>query len=115
VDDDPDIRQFLMDRLGSYGYVVETANDGREAFDALRKGSYNGLILDIGLPEIDGMEVLHQIREDMPTLPVMMVTASGSKERAVQAVNLGAQAYLLKPFDAEHLKQMVEQCFGPAL
>jgi len=115
VDDDPDIRQFLMDRLGSYGYVVETANDGREALDTLRKGSYNGLILDIGLPEIDGMEVLHQIREDMPTLPVVMVTASGSKERAVQAVNLGAQAYLLKPFDAEQLKQMVEQCFGPAV
>jgi len=114
VDDDPDIRQFLMDRLGSYGYVVETANDGREALDALRKGSYNGLILDIGLPEIDGLEVLHQIREDMSTLPVVMITASGSKERAVQAVNLGAQAYLLKPFDAAQLKEVVERWFGLA-
>ena len=112
VDDDPDIRQFLMDRLGSYGYLVETAYDGRAALDALQRGSYDGLLLDIGLPEIDGLEVLQKIREDIPTLPVVMITASGSKQRAMQAVNLGAQAYLLKPFDAEQLKEVVERWFG---
>jgi signal transduction histidine kinase/CheY-like chemotaxis protein len=114
VDDDADIRQLLLDRLRSYGYDVSTAVDGREALTIVQAQSFDGVLLDIGMPEIDGLEVLRQVREAGSTVPVVMVTASGAKQRAVDAVRIGAQAYLLKPFDAAYLKETVERWFGPA-
>lgn len=114
ADDDLDIRQFLIDRLGSYGYNVQTAVNGGQALEALRLESFDGMMLDIGMPELDGLEVLRQVRERDAKLPIIVVTASGSKERAIQAVNMGAQAYVLKPFDAESLKEAVLRCFGSA-
>jgi signal transduction histidine kinase/CheY-like chemotaxis protein len=112
VDDDPDIRQFLLDRLRSSGYEVAMAKDGREALSAIERSSFDGIVLDIGLPEIDGLEVLRRIRQQNRTVPVVMVTASGSKERADQAISLGAQAYLLKPFDATRLRELVDRFFS---
>jgi signal transduction histidine kinase len=111
VDDDPDIRQLLMDRLSGYGYRVETAADGRQALRRLEQASYDGIILDISMPELDGLEVLQQLRKSCPRLPVVMVTASGLKERAVQALAMGAQDYVLKPFDAPHLKEVIDRWF----
>jgi len=60
----------------------------------------------------DGMEVLKQIRQSDERLPIIMVTASGAKETAIRAISLGAQAYLLKPFDVEELQQVIGSCFG---
>jgi CheY-like chemotaxis protein len=113
IDDDPDIREFIADRLGSLGYVVDTAVDGATALHALTSAFIDGMILDIGIPEIDGLEVLRRVRERDATLPIIMITASGAKERAIRAVNMGAQAYLLKPFDGDTLKDTVRQWFGP--
>ena len=115
VDDDPDIRQVLFDRMSSFGYVVETAVDGREALDALRRGGFDGMLLDMRMPQIDGLEVLRRTRKSHPGLPVVVVTALSVQRQAAQAVAEGARAYLLKPFDASQLKQVVEQHFGPAL
>ena len=114
VDDDPDIRQILLDRMSSFGYVVETAIDGREALDAIQRGGFDGMLLDLRMHGIDGMEVLRQARISCPSLPVVMVTALSARERAAQAVAEGARAYLIKPFDPAQLKQVAEQCFGPA-
>ena len=100
--------------MSSFGYVVETAIDGREALDAIRRGGFDGVLLDLTMPGIDGMEVLRQSRKSHPALPVVMVTALSVKERVVQVIAEGARACLLKPFDAAQLKQVVEQCFGPA-
>ena len=111
VDDDPDIRQLLMDRLTAYGYRVDTAVDGREALRLVQQETFNGMILDIGMPDIDGIEVLQQLRKSHPGLPVVMVTASGSKERAIQALAIGARDYVLKPFEAAHLKDVIERWF----
>jgi CheY-like chemotaxis protein len=108
ADDDPDIRQLLSDRLHASGYFVETAIDGAHALKILRGETFDGLILDIGMPDMDGLEVLQQIRERDARMPVIMVTASGSKERAVQAVGIGAQAYILKPFDPTELEHVIE-------
>ena len=113
VDDDPDIRQLLLDRLESYGYRVETASDSHRALSAYRSSRFDGIVLDIGMPEGDGVEVLRQIRAHDSNTPIVMVTASGSKERAVQAISLGAQAYLLKPFDVAELRHVVDHWFGP--
>jgi signal transduction histidine kinase len=109
ADDDPDITQMLLDRLTSDGYLVQTANDGDEALAALRSSKFDGLILDIGMPKKDGLEVLHKIREEQPVLPVIMITAAATRDRALVAMQAGAQDYLLKPFDGEQLKMVVER------
>ena len=114
VDDDPDILQLLQDRLHTYGYQVDSADGGGAALEALRTGTFDGMLLDIGMPDLDGLEVLRQIRERNVSIPIIMVTASGSRERAARAVNMGAQAYLLKPFESIQLKDAVERWFGPA-
>src|SRR3989442_13468649 len=58
VDDDPDIRQVLLDRMSSFGYVVETATDGRDALDAVQRGRFDGMLLDMLMPGIGGLEGL---------------------------------------------------------
>jgi len=111
ADDDEDIREILQDSLGSYGYVVETAASGREALQKLEQRTYDGMLLDILMPDMDGLEVLREVRQRFPSLPVVMMTAI-AREAAAQAVEAGAQAYVLKPFDAAQLKRIVERWFG---
>jgi DNA-binding response OmpR family regulator len=112
ADDDPDIRHLLSDRLHGYGYAVEAAIDGAHALKLLHEGPFDGVILDIGMPDMDGLEVLQRVRERKLRVPVIMVTASGTKARAVQAVGMGAQAYVLKPFDPAELQQVIEYWIG---
>jgi len=110
VDDDPDIRQYLEDRLRAKGYEVRSESDGLQAMEAVCTETFSGMILDIGLPSIDGMELLKRIRQRDQQVPIVMVTASGA--RAVRAIGMGAQAYLLKPFHAGELEQVVNTWFG---
>jgi CheY-like chemotaxis protein len=114
VDDDPDIRQILRDRLSFFGYAVETAMDGREAMDVLGRSRFDGMLLDVRMPGIDGIEVLRRTHENHPALPVVMISALSVPERAAQAIAQGACAYLIKPFDPVQLKQVTEQFFGSA-
>jgi signal transduction histidine kinase len=114
VDDDADIREMLRDRLVAAGYLVQTAADGRQALDLLHTQSFGGLILDIGLPTVDGLEVLRHIRETQPAMPVIMTTAAGARDRALLALQAGAQAYLLKPFTAAEFATVVHEWFGGA-
>jgi len=111
VDYDKDIRELLEDRLRAMGYLVETETDGLRALKAVGSGRVGGMILDIGIPSLDGMEVLRQIRQSNAQLPIIMVTASGAKDTAIKAISLGAQAILLKPFDVEELQQVIQSCF----
>lgn len=109
ADEDPDIRQWLFDRLKASGYHPEAATDGQEAVVAVQSVSYAGVILDIGLGQINGLDVLRKIRLQDPGIPIIIMTASGSQELAVQAIGLGAQAYLLKPFDVGALHAVMER------
>ena len=111
VDDDKDIRELLEDRLRAMGYLVETETDGLRALKAVGSGRFGGMILDIGIPSLDGMEVLGRIRQSNEQMPIIMVTASGAKDTAIKAISLGAQAILLKPFDVEELQQVIQSCF----
>jgi signal transduction histidine kinase/ActR/RegA family two-component response regulator len=113
VDDDPDIRQLLQDRLRATGYRVQLAVDGVRALEAVRAETFEGMILDIGISSMDGMEVLRQIRRWDQQIPIVMVTASGSKEFAVRTISMGAQAYLLKPFEIDELQRVADYWFRP--
>jgi signal transduction histidine kinase/ActR/RegA family two-component response regulator len=113
VDDDPDIRQLLQDRLRAKGYRVQSAADGVRALEAVRSETFEGMILDIGVSLMDGMGVLQEIRRWDQQIPIVMATASGSKELAVRAIGMGAQAYLLKPFDVDELQRIVDYWFRP--
>lgn len=114
VDDDTDIQQLLHDRLRAEGYQTYSAFDGRQALETLQSGEFDGVILDIGIGQIDGLEVLRQVRLTNQTIPIIMVTASGSQELAVKAIGMGAQAYLLKPFDTTELQQAMDLWFQRA-
>jgi signal transduction histidine kinase len=113
VDDDPDIRQLFQDCLQAKGYRVQSAVDGVRALEAVRSETFEGMILDIGVPSMDGMDVLRQIRRWDQQIPIVMVTASGSKELAVRAIGMGAQAYVLKPFDVDELQRVADYWFRP--
>ncbi|OQW36778.1 MAG: hypothetical protein A4E19_21375 [Nitrospira sp. SG-bin1] len=114
VDDDLDIQQLLQDRLKAGGYQTYSAFDGHQALAMLHSQEFDGMILDIGIGQIDGLEVLRRVRLTNPHLPIIMITASGSQELAVKAIGLGAQAYLLKPFDAGQLQQTMDRWFRRA-
>lgn len=111
AEEDPDIRQWLFDRLKASGYHPEASTDGREVLMAAQSIGYAGVILDIGLRQVDGLNVLKEIRSQDPDIPIIIMTASGSQELAVQAIGMGAQAYLLKPFDAGELHAVMERWF----
>ena len=114
VDDDPDLREILRDRLQADGYTTQTASNGQEAIAALAAARYDGMLLDVMMPEIDGMEVLRQTRVAYPDLPVVMMTASKRASVIAQAVVDGAKEVLLKPFDPQLLQHAVTRWFGPA-
>ena len=113
VEDDPDIRQLVQDCLQARGYRVQSALDGVRALEAVRAETFEGMILDIGIPSLDGIDVLRQIRRWDQQIPIVMVTASGSKELAVRAIGMGAQAYVLKPFDVDELQRVADYWFRP--
>ena len=115
VDDDPDIRQLLVDRLSADGYAVTTAVDGTQALQAIQQGRFSGVLLDIGIPRIDGLEVLRQVRQSNQQLPIVIITAAESKDLAVRSISLGAQAYVLKPFDPKELEQVVGHWFAQVI
>jgi two-component system, cell cycle response regulator len=109
VDDDPDIRSLLQDYLEIHGHAVETAQNGREALTKLDQAGYDAVVTDCNMPGLDGLAVLRHVRQNRPSLPVVMMTGEGSSQLAVQTlVALGAQACLFKPFALQELAQIMK-------
>jgi len=109
VDDDPDIRDILRDSLNSLGFRVVTASNGRECLDMLDKEGPELLLLDIEMPDKSGLEVLKEIRRRGSDVTVIMITAYGTIERAVQAMKAGAFDFITKPFELDHIAIVVEK------
>jgi DNA-binding response OmpR family regulator len=114
VEDDEDQSRALRDRLELYGYAVACAEDGGVAMEMLQADSFDGVLLDLNLPTISGHQVLAQARQAFPTLPVLIMSASQSRIRAVKGSNVGGCSYIMKPFGIAELKQALHSCFGPA-
>lgn len=109
VDDELVIRESLHGWLKKSGYQVDTAEGGSAALAMLEKTPYDLLFLDIMMPVMSGIEVLEVVKEDYPQTLVVMITAYGSVETAVQAMKRGANDYLMKPFDPDQLSLLTEK------
>jgi DNA-binding response OmpR family regulator len=107
VDDEKSIRLTLAMALEKLDIPVAQAENGQEALDMLAKKSYSLMLLDLRMPGIDGMEVLRRVSALRPDVKVVIITAYGSVETAVEAMKLGAVDFLAKPFHAEDVRQLV--------
>ncbi len=109
VDDEHLIRWSLDQQLRREGYTVLLAETGAEALQKAQADSPDLVLLDIGLPDADGLEILERLRAGDPEALVIMITAHGGVESAVRAMRLGAHDYIIKPFDVEELKLTVRK------
>ena len=108
ADDEINIRRVLEAILKRDGYEVITAANGEEALARMGRGIHT-VITDLKMPGLDGMGLLKRLAADHPDVPVVMITAHGSVENAVEAVKLGAFDYVEKPFDQEQIRQVVSK------
>lgn len=103
VDDDPDTCEALGDLLEHEGYRVHTVHDGREAIQQVRQLHYEAVLLDMRLPDLDGLSVLKTVMDVDPKLPVIILTAYASTENKVGSLSKGAFAYVAKPYNQEEV------------
>lgn len=109
VDDDPDIQEVLKDRLEYLGYRVFVASSGQEGLELLKDKSPQMVLLDIEMPGMNGLEVLKEIRKREILIPVVMITAYSTIERAVQAMRGGAYDFIPKPFEPDLIGLIVQK------
>lgn len=109
VDDEPDTILILQDRLEMEGYEVVTATDGYNALELIDQDLPDLVLLDIQMPQLDGIATLTQLHEKYPGMLILMLTAHGTIQRAVEATKRGAYDFLEKPFQPEHITQKVDR------
>jgi DNA-binding NtrC family response regulator len=109
IDDEPYLPHQFARYLKKHGYEVVTAKDGESGLQEIHRDSFDLILLDLRLPGMNGLDVLQQIRSNDPDLPVVMLTAHGNIQSAVEAMKLGASDYLLKGFDLEELLLVVQR------
>ena len=103
VDDDPNFRKTLSDILRDEGYVVLAAAKGKTALDRVKEKMLAVALIDLKLPNMDGLKVMREIKKRSPGTECIMLTGYASQESAIEAVNLGAYGYMQKPYDVEQL------------
>ncbi len=103
VEDERDLNEIITKELTINGYVVDSCFDGQEAYEYLSLNEYDGAILDIMLPKIDGFDVLERIRNKGIQTPVLFLTARDSKKDIIRGLDSGADDYIAKPFDLDEL------------
>ena len=109
VDDDETIRTTMKAILQDEGYIVDLAATGKEAIQKTTEKNYNVALLDIRLPDMEGVELLKLLKDSVPRTRKIMVTGYPSMQNAISALNKNADAYLLKPVDVEKLLATVKQ------
>lgn len=103
IDDEPAIRRFLRTSLGAEGYDVLEAGDGETGLAMLRRNAVDLLVLDLGLPGVDGLQVLQQLRDSGSSLPVIVLSSRTDETGKVRALDIGADDYVTKPFGTDEL------------
>lgn len=103
VEDDRMIAQGLKTALGQEGYAVDWMSDGRSAVEALRSSRFDIVLLDLGLPERNGIDVLRELRQRGDSTPVIIVTARDEVKNRIEGLDAGADDYIIKPFDLDEV------------
>jgi len=103
VDDEPAIRRFLRAGLSSQGYIVSESETGLPAVDTARRKGTDLIVLDLGLPDIDGLEVIRRIRAAESAVPIIVLSSREDEAAKVDALDLGADDYVTKPFGIDEL------------
>jgi two-component system response regulator AtoC len=111
VDDERDILEVIQDRLEAYGFTVVTARTGLEALNKLAVEKFDGIFLDVKMPEMGGIEALEEIRKNDKKIPIIIITSSSTREAAIEAIAKGANEYVLKPFEWQELKAKIETVY----
>ncbi len=109
VEDEEDLAENLADLLELEGYTPKICLSGEEALEEIKTSLPDIALLDIQLPEIDGIEVLRRIKELQPTLPVVMVSASSQRGMGEKIKEYGADGMIMKPYDQDELLQLIEE------
>jgi DNA-binding response OmpR family regulator len=107
VDDEPEVRQLMEHFLTERGYEVRIAENGRQALAALDTFMADVVLLDMHMPEMDGLETLKRLAVRSPSLPVIMVTVNDDVETTARLLQLGAADYVPKPFNLDYLEQAI--------
>jgi two-component system, NtrC family, response regulator len=107
VDDELNIRRVLAAMLKREGYEVTTAADGEQALSVLQKTPVHVVVTDLVMPRMSGLSLLERAQAEFPDVPVIMITAHGTVDSAVQALKAGAFDYITKPFEQEELKKVI--------
>ncbi len=115
VDDEEDILEVIQDRLEAYGFTVVVAGNGVEALAKLGAEKFDGVFMDVKMPEMGGIEALEEIRKRDPHIPVIIITSSSTREAAMATIAKGANEYVLKPFEWSELKAKIEKVFNIVL
>jgi two-component system NtrC family response regulator len=111
VDDEESIRRLVQKEIGDARRIVSTAGSAAQAFDLIRRRVFDVIVLDIRLPDADGMELLDQFREAVPDVAVIFITGHGNIDGAVEAMKRGAYDYIAKPFSLDRLELVVEKAY----
>ena len=109
VDDDENIRKVEVAILEDQNYSVESVGTAKEATEKSKRKFYNVALIDIRLPDMEGIELLTKFRETTPKIRKIIVTGYPTLQNAVDAVNKGADAYIVKPFDVEKVLKTIQQ------
>jgi len=115
VDDEEDIIEVIQDRLEAYGFTVVTAGTGVEALKTLSMERFDGVFLDVKMPEMGGIEALEEIRKKDRKIPIIIITSSSTRESAIEALAKGANDFVLKPFEWQELKGKIEKVYNITL
>ena len=109
VDDESDMCEMLVTILYEEGYVTDIVNRGKDAVKKVKDGGIDFVMLDIMMPEMDGIETLRQIKAVRHDIPVVMITAYATLKTAQESMRLGAYDYITKPFNLECVKEVIKQ------
>ncbi|MCB4790593.1 MAG: response regulator [Elusimicrobia bacterium] len=107
VDDEPDILLILGEFLSNEGFRVLTAKNGKQAVEKVKEYPVDLILLDMAMPELNGIEALKQVKAIKPELPAIMITAYRDAEKVVEAFRLGAYDCIFKPFDLKYLRKSI--------
>ena len=111
AEDEPNLGMILEQFMTARGFAVTMVRDGRAALDTLRSDSFDVALLDVVMPEIDGLEVLRQIREEPMPPEIIVITGNGTIETAIAALKLGAYDFLSKPYRMAEIEVLVKRAW----